>query len=148
MDEWDDRCEDTSCRLKEATVTTTRRDALGLVTTAGAVASLAACGGGDDAGSSGSGQDVRVPVADVPQGGGLVRDGVVVTQPSEGTFVAFDATCPHQGCAVGDVTAKAIVCPCHGSEFDPSSGQMTQGPATDGLAEKTATVEGDEIVIS
>lgn len=129
-------------------MTTTRRDALGLVATAGAAVTLSGCGGGDDEGSAGSTGPVRVPVADVPEGGGLVRDHVVVTQPSDGEFKAFDARCPHQGCAVADVTTTAIVCPCHGSEFDPSSGEMTQGPATEGLAEKTATVEDDEIVVS
>lgn len=129
-------------------MTTTRRDALTLATTAGAVASVTACGGGDEGGSDGSGEPVRIPVADVPQGGGLVQDGVVVTQPDEGEFAAFDASCPHQGCAVREVTTQAIVCPCHGSEFDPTSGDVTQGPATAGLTEKSVAVEGDEIVVS
>lgn len=133
---------------------TTRRDALGLATTAGAALSLTACGGGeDDEGAAdgsggGSGDSVSVPVADVPEGGGVVTDGIVVTQPSEGEYKAFDAKCPHQGCAVREVTSSAIVCPCHGSEFDPSSGDVTQGPAEEGLAERTATVEGDEITVS
>lgn len=126
---------------------TTRRDALGMATAAGAVISASACSGGDD-GGSGSGEEVRVPVADVPQEGGIVRDRVVVTQPSEGDFRAFDASCPHQGCAVDEVTAEAIVCPCHGSEFDPTSGDRTTGPATEGLTERTATVDGDEVVVS
>lgn len=135
-------------------MTTTRRDALGLATTAGAALSLAACGGEDeggpgDTGDSGDGGDaVRVPVADVPEGGGVVTDGIVVTQPSEGEYKAFDAKCPHQGCSVREVTSSAIVCPCHGSEFDPTSGDVTQGPAEEGLSAKTATVEGDEIDIS
>lgn len=127
---------------------TTRRDALGLATAAGTVASLSACGGEDEGGPSGSGEDVRIAVADVPAEGGLVQDGVVVVRASEGEFTAFDAECPHQGCAVSEVTSRAIVCPCHGSEFDPTSGEATQGPATEGLATKKATVEGDEIVIS
>lgn len=129
-------------------MTTTRRDALGMATTAGAALSLTACGGGGDDGASGATQTVRIPVAEVPKGGGVIRDDVVITQPTDGEFKAFDATCPHQGCAVGDVTATAIICPCHGSEFDPGSGAKTKGPATEGLAAKTATVEGDEIVVS
>ncbi len=131
-------------------MTTTRRDALGLATTAGAALSLTACGGGDDEGGSsgGSGDSVRVPAADVPEGGGVVTDGVVVTQPSAKEYKAFDAECPHQGCSVREVTSSAIVCPCHGSEFDPSSGEVTQGPAEEGLAERTATLEGDEITVS
>lgn len=129
-------------------MTTTRRDALGMTATAGAVVSLAACGGEDDGGSAGDGASVRVAVADVPSDGGVVQDGVVVVQTSEGEFTAFDAECPHQGCAVSEVTSSGIICPCHGSEFDPASGEVTQGPAEEGLATRTATVEGDEIVIS
>lgn len=129
-------------------MTTTRRDALGLATSAGAVLSFTACSSGDDGGTPDSSGPVRVPVPDVPQGGGVVRDGVVVTQPSAGEFKAFDAECPHQGCAVGEVTTKAIVCPCHGSTFDPTSGDVTQGPATEGLSTRKATVDGDEVVVS
>lgn len=132
-------------------MTTTRRHALGLATTTGAAVSLAACGGGDEGGSDdpgGDGESVRVPVSDVPEGGGVVTDGVVVTQPSEGEYKAFDARCPHQGCSVREVTSSAIVCPCHGSEFDSSSGDVTQGPATEGLTEQKLSVEGDEITVS
>ncbi len=127
-------------------MTTTRREALGVAVTAGAVCSLAACGGGSE--SATPDQPVRVPVAEVPQDGGLVRDGVVITQPTAGRYRAFDARCPHQGCLVSEVTTRAIVCPCHGSEFDPSTGEMTKGPATEGLAERTVVVEGDDVVIT
>lgn len=128
------------------TMTTTRREALGVVAGAGAVGCLAACGG--DRESAPASVPVRIPVADVPQGGGVVRDGVVVTQTEPGEYRAFDARCPHQGCSVDEVTTRAIVCPCHGSEFDPASGEMTQGPATEGLTERTVTVEGDDVVVS
>lgn len=127
-------------------MTTTRREVLGAAAAAGATTALTACGGGEDSG--GGGGQVRVATADVPEGGGIVTDGVVVTQPSAGEYKAYDAACPHQGCAVDEVTSAAIICPCHGSEFDPASGEETQGPATEGLASRTATVEGDEIVIS
>lgn len=134
-------------------MTSSRRTALGLAATAGGTAALTACGGGGDATSTqseggGGGSGVRVPVSDVPEGGGLVQDRVVVTQPTPGQFKAFDATCPHQGCAVSKVTTEAIICPCHGSQFDPSDGSVKQGPATEGLKAKSATVEGDEVAVS
>nr|WP_246297769.1 Rieske (2Fe-2S) protein [Janibacter cremeus] len=116
------------------------------VAAAGAAVPLAACGGSTE--QVDSSQPVRIPVADVPEGGGLVMDGVVVTQPSAGEYKAFDARCPHQGCTVSEVTTRAIICPCHGSEFDPQSGDMTQGPATEGLDERTVTVEDDDVVVS
>ncbi|NYF99625.1 Rieske (2Fe-2S) protein [Janibacter cremeus] len=126
-------------------MTTTRRQVMA-VAAAGAAVPLAACGGSTE--QVDSSQPVRIPVADVPEGGGLVMDGVVVTQPSAGEYKAFDARCPHQGCTVSEVTTRAIICPCHGSEFDPQSGDMTQGPATEGLDERTVTVEDDDVVVS
>ena len=130
-------------------MTSTRREAISVVATAGMTASLCACGGsGSSTSSSEPSGEVSVPVADVPQGGGIVVDGVVVTQTEDGDFAAFDARCPHQGCAVDDVTARAITCPCHGSQFDPATGEMTRGPATTGLTARSATVEGDTVVVS
>ncbi|WP_068250763.1 Rieske (2Fe-2S) protein [Janibacter corallicola] len=126
-----------------------RRTALGAVTATGAGA-LSACGGEEQQPREPGGKDgeLRLPTSDVPEGGGVVRERVVVTQPRSGTFEAFDATCPHQGCAVDEVTEKAIVCPCHGSEFDPTDGSVTHGPAEKGLTRMKATVKGDEVVVS
>lgn len=117
-----------------------------MVATAGAGVPLTACGGSQE--PVDPSEPVRVPVGEVPRGGGTVTDGVVVTQPTAGEYRAFDARCPHQGCTVAEVTSRAIICPCHGSEFDPESGDMIQGPATEGLDERTVTVEGDDVVVS
>ena len=130
-------------------MTTTRRTALSLAA-AGGTAALSACGSdaSDDSSGASTATGVSVPTVDVPEGGGLVRDRVVVTQPTAGTFKAFDATCPHQGCAVDQVTSEAIICPCHGSQFDPSDGSVRQGPATRGLTVMTASVEGADVTVS
>ncbi len=117
-----------------------------MVATAGAAVPLSACGGSQE--PTDPSEPVRIPAAEVPEGGGVVKDGVVVTQPSAGEYQAFDARCPHQGCAVDEVTTRAIVCPCHGSEFDPQSGEMIKGPATEGLSGRSVTVEGDDVVVS
>lgn len=117
-----------------------------MVATAGAAVPLSACGGSQE--PTDPSEPVRIPAAEVPEGGGVVKDGVVVTQPSAGEYQAFDARCPHQGCAVDEVTTRAIVCPCHGSEFDPQSGEMIKGPATEGLGGRSVTVEGDDVVVA
>jgi Rieske Fe-S protein len=52
---------------------------------------------------------------------------VVVAQPSAGMFVAFSASCTHQGCPVS-FTGQGFYCMCHGSRFD-LSGAVTGGPA-------------------
>lgn len=67
--------------------------------------------------------------------------GIVIHTPS-GPFVAYNAVCPHMGCTVGYSSAtEIIVCPCHGSEFQLSNGDVIQGPATRGLT-KLNIVEG------
>ena len=71
-------------------------------------------------------------------------DPALLLHPSSGSFVAFDAVCPHAGCTVGYAPgADLIVCPCHGSEFNPRTGAVVQGPATRGLAPITVAEGSD-----
>jgi Rieske Fe-S protein len=114
---------------------------------------LAGCGGGEDIPQltgTASG-DVLVALADVPVGGGylLEVDGrrVVITQPTSGTVAAFDATCPHAGCTVRP-TDGGLACPCHGSAFDPATGDVLKGPATSPLTPVQVTVRGPDVVLS
>ncbi|MEP7378618.1 MAG: Rieske 2Fe-2S domain-containing protein [Chloroflexota bacterium] len=45
----------------------------------------------------------------------------IVIKMDDGSFVAYDALCTHEGCRVGyDTVAAVIYCPCHGAEFDPA----------------------------
>jgi Rieske Fe-S protein len=111
---------------------------------------LAACGSDDAGGDS----DVQLPAAgtklsttaEVPVGGGiiLVDEGLVVTQPEEGTFKAFSSKCTHQGCVVTKVT-ETIDCPCHNSKFSLSDGSPQSGPATSPLPETSVTVDGANV---
>jgi len=97
-------------------------------------ASPAASAGGHPAGTA------IGPAKDVPVGGAAgfsdpaTGDPSIVLRPEPGTFLAFDAVCPHAGCTVQyDPSAKLIVCPCHGSEFSASTGAVQLGPAATGL---------------
>ena len=66
--------------------------------------------------------------------------GIVIH--TDGAFFAYDAVCPHAGCTVGYYAANdIIVCPCHGSEFAVTTGDVIDGPAPHGLA-KLKIVEG------
>lgn len=140
-----------------------RRDALRTVGTLGVVAlgatGLAACGGQPQdaarsvaaaASAAASSVGARIQEAEVPVGGGKVFDTlkVVVTQPTKGDFKAFSAVCPHQGCTVGGVTDGKIICPCHGSQFDMTTGDVLSGPATSGLPAKSITVGSDGITLT
>ena len=125
---------------------------------AGAVAGatvLAACGSAStgtsgSAGGGGGSATASVPVKDVPVGGGTILQSppVVVTQPTQGTFEAFSAICPHAGCPVTSIADGLIRCPCHGSQFDITTGDVKAGPAPHGLAKLTATVAGNNVDVS
>lgn len=80
------------------------------------------------------------PTSEVPVGGAApftdphTGDPSLVVQPVTGHFAAFDAICPHEGCTVGYSTSRDLfVCPCHGSEFNGSTGALVRGPAPHGL---------------
>ena len=90
------------------------------------------------------------PTSDVPVGGGTIFSDTktVVTQPQAGTFKAFDTTCPHAGCAVAKVADGKIDCPCHGSQFDITTGDRVAGPAPTGLTPKTITVTGQTFTVT
>ena len=89
-------------------------------------------------------------VSEVPVGGGVIvpEPPIVITQPVAGTFKAFTAICPHQGCLVSEVAENQIVCPCHGSLFSAEDGAVVQGPAVEGLTAASIAVQGDSIVLA
>ena len=91
-----------------------------------------------------------VKTADVPVGGGTVIADrqTVVTQPTAGTFVAFDSTCTHQGCTVNQVADGTIDCPCHGSKYRIADGSVANGPATRPLARRNATVANGAVTLA
>ncbi|CAM5332221.1 Rieske (2Fe-2S) protein [Streptomyces griseorubiginosus] len=112
-----------------------------------------ASGGGSSSGSgasSGSGGTALAKTSDIPEGGGTIfKDkGVVVTQPTAGTFKAFSSKCTHQGCAVGSVANGVIVCPCHNSQFSVEDGSVKKGPATQPLPAAQISVSGDSITLA
>jgi nitrite reductase/ring-hydroxylating ferredoxin subunit len=50
-----------------------------------------------------------------------------------GTLHAFDDLCTHQQCSLaeGELDETTVECPCHGSQFDITTGQAVRGPASD-----------------
>jgi nitrite reductase/ring-hydroxylating ferredoxin subunit len=89
---------------------------------------------------------VLAAVADVPSGGGIITNDLVITQPSEGTFKAFTNICTHQQCKVGNVKGGTINCECHQSKFSIEDGSPQAGPANKPLAETKVKVDGKNVV--
>jgi thiosulfate dehydrogenase (quinone) large subunit len=94
------------------------------------------------------------PAKDVPVGQSATftvpanGDPGIVIQESAGTFVAYDAVCPHAGCTVAYFSSNNLIaCPCHGSEFQVSNGEVIVGPATIGLTALTVTEQGGQLYV-
>jgi nitrite reductase/ring-hydroxylating ferredoxin subunit len=53
----------------------------------------------------------------------------------EGTLHAFDDLCPHRQCSLaeGRLDGTVVTCPCHGSQFDVTTGERLRGPAVRGV---------------
>lgn len=151
-----------------ASARTSRRALGGVLGLGAALPVLAACtvgsssgsesdsgsGGGEDSGGgdSGSGGDsgLSVPASEVPSGGGVILDEeeLVLTQPSDGEYRAFSGICTHQGCLVSQVTPDGIQCSCHNSLFSLEDGSVLSGPADGPLAERSVTVDGEDLTVT
>ena len=57
--------------------------------------------------------------------------GRIAVADVRGTFYAFDDACPHRQCFLGEgeLEGTVVTCPCHGSQFDVTSGERLRGPA-------------------
>jgi Rieske Fe-S protein len=105
--------------------------------------------GGDTSGAKAPAKGAAVAlaaVADVPEGGGVIKGNYVITQPAKGTFKAFSKVCTHQGCDVNKIDGGVISCPCHGSQFSIEDGSVKGGPAPKGLPETSVKVDGKNVV--
>jgi Rieske Fe-S protein len=152
-----------------STAGSTRRGLLAGVGLAGLAGVVAACGTSDDgvtgapagggasapAGSAAGGGAARggavlAKTSEIPVGGGKIfaDQKIVVTQPVQGTFKAFSATCTHRGCTVGEVVDGTIDCPCHGSKFAIGDASVAGGPARASLPAKQIVVEGEQIKLA
>jgi thiosulfate dehydrogenase (quinone) large subunit len=59
----------------------------------------------------------------------------IVVRHGNGSLAAFSAVCTHAGCEV-EYQSGVLLCPCHGSQFDASTGAVLQGPAVTPLARR------------
>ncbi|MEU2004629.1 Rieske 2Fe-2S domain-containing protein [Rhodococcus sp. NPDC019627] len=109
----------------------------------------AGCTGSATAGGGRPADLARIPVAEVPVGGGIVlpEHDLVLTQPEPGMFRAFSAVCTHQGCTVSEVRDGTINCPCHGSRYSSTDGSVVRRPAQQPLPTYPVTRTGEFLTI-
>jgi len=91
----------------------------------------------------------RYPDLASPGGAVTVRaDGlnppVLVTRLSQDRYSALSSVCTHKGCPVGFVASEGCVaCPCHGSRFDPVTGEVVAPPALKPLKAYDVTYDAE-----
>jgi Rieske Fe-S protein len=138
-------------------VSTPRRTVLcGLLLGVAAPGALAACdGAGVRKGGAGDAKPgaVLAKASDIPVGGGaLVNSGsnglLLIDQSAAGQFRAFDPTCPHAGAIVQPPQNGVITCPAHGSQFNPATGALVQGPAPNGLNTVAIRAAGQNVALA
>jgi nitrite reductase/ring-hydroxylating ferredoxin subunit len=78
-----------------------------------------------------------------------VRGNKIAVANVTGTFYAFGDTCTHMQCSLaeGDLEETIVICPCHGSEFDVTSGEVLRGPAREPVGAYEVRAEGDNLEI-
>lgn len=66
-----------------------------------------------------------------------------------GQLHAFDDTCTHKACSLakGKLDGTTVTCPCHGSQFDVTSGAVLRGPAQRPVRSRLIQVEGDDLLV-
>jgi nitrite reductase/ring-hydroxylating ferredoxin subunit len=76
--------------------------------------------------------------------------GVKVSVASvDGQLHAFDDTCTHRACSLakGKLDGTTVTCPCHGSQFDVTTGEVLRGPADRGVRSRLVQTEGEDLLV-
>jgi nitrite reductase/ring-hydroxylating ferredoxin subunit len=65
------------------------------------------------------------------------------------TLYAFADACPHRQCSLaeGSLDGTVVTCPCHGSQFDVTTGDRLRGPAVRGVPTFLVRVEEGRVQI-
>ena len=90
----------------------------------------------------------EVAKTDVPVGSAVILNRFIIAQPTEGTFVAYSAVCPHQGSKITVVNGDTVRCTKHGSVFDIADGSVVSGPSDKPMADAALEDDGATLAAS
>jgi nitrite reductase/ring-hydroxylating ferredoxin subunit len=78
-----------------------------------------------------------------------VGDKKITIAHIDGSFFAFDDTCTHQKCSLGEgfLDGKTVICPCHGGTFDVTDGHVVSLPPTTNVGTYPIHLENEYIFI-
>jgi nitrite reductase/ring-hydroxylating ferredoxin subunit len=64
-------------------------------------------------------------------------------------FFAFGDTCTHQGCSLadGELDGVTVTCPCHGSQFNVTTGDVLRGPARESVPSYPVRLEAGALQV-
>lgn len=68
----------------------------------------------------------------------------------EGEYYAIDDTCTHANCSLGTsgfLDGTAVICGCHGAQFDVTTGDVLTPPASSPVTAYQVEVQGADIYI-
>ena len=68
--------------------------------------------------------------ADLPQGVTFFKS--VIINKNDKELKILSSKCTHLGCKINKLEDDKLICPCHGSQFNPD-GEVIKGPATASL---------------
>src|SRR3990170_4791721 len=68
---------------------------------------------------------------------------------ASGHLNAFDDTCTHTGCSLGngELAGTTVTCACHGSQFDVTSGAVLGGPAERPVRARVVQALGEDLLV-
>lgn len=96
---------------------------------------------------------VRVSAGSKPGEGEMrvieVEGTKVAVATAGGRLFAFDDACTHMGCSLGEgkLESTVVTCPCHGSQFDVTSGAVLRGPAQRPVRSRSVQIEGNDLLV-
>jgi nitrite reductase/ring-hydroxylating ferredoxin subunit len=75
-------------------------------------------------------------------------DRVAIARVGDALY-GFGDTCTHRGCSLasGALETTIVTCPCHGSQFDVTTGAVVRGPAVEPVRSYPVRLEGGTVLV-